>query len=261
MMSTPFYSFQFHHLKLDVPYTDIVIDIRSPWSYGLSLGSCLVYVILITWIFPWLKPRSSNTVAKIHHAVLFVYSLFVFLAALYHILITGEIFDWSKFMCTPVSPWLRLVSISFTLSKIWEWGDTAMLLWKGQTLEKIGFLHIYHHATTFLLFLLVMMFPGTEKSGMLLNGFVHTLMYYHFAFRLPKFLRPLITALQILQLMAVTYVWYRITDACPQYDSFPRENRWEYWTPYALVPVYSLFFFKFFIEQYLLRSPKKDKAT
>ena len=127
---------------------------------------------------------------------------------LFHIIETKEIINWTDYICTPVPPWLRAISITFTISKIWEWFDTAILISKGHSLSKIGFLHIYHHATTFLLFLCVMNLPGGEKSGMLFNGFVHTLMYYHFAFRLPKLLRPIITSLQIVQLMASTYIWH-----------------------------------------------------
>ena len=145
----------------------------------------------------------------------------------------------------------------FILSKIWEWGDTAILRWKGLSLGKIGFLHIYHHATTFLLFLIITNFPGAEKCGMLLNGFVHTLMYYHYAYRLPKFLRPVITTFQILQLSTVTYLWRDIPKVCEAYADFPRRHSAEFFIPYALVPVYILFFLKFFFEQYLLPSSKK----
>jgi hypothetical protein len=255
------YSFRFHHLKFDIPYTNIIVELTSPWSYIVSWGSCLIYLLLIVSIFPRLKSRLSPTVSKLHYALLFVYSLVAFLAVLIYIILTDEINNWSRFICAPLPGWLRLISISFTLSKIWEWFDTAILQSKGQSLKKIGFLHIYHHATTFLLFLVVMNFPGAEKCGMLLNGFVHTLMYYHFAFRLPKFLRPFITVLQILQLMTVTYVWHNVPSSCSIYSHFPQENYLEYVTPYALVPVYCLFFFKFFFEQYILVPSKSFPKT
>jgi hypothetical protein len=105
-----------------------------------------------------------------------------------------------------------------------------------------------------------MNFPGGEKSGMLLNGFVHALMYYHFAFRLPKLLRPMITTLQIIQLLTVTYIWCVVPNLCSEYKHFPHENFLAYLLPFAFVPVYCLFFFKFFIEQYLLSSSKKGKS-
>jgi hypothetical protein len=101
--------------------------------------------------------------------------------------------------------------------------------------------------------------PGGEKSGVLFNGFVHSLMYYHFAFRLPKLLRPVITGLQIVQLVWSTYIWHITPGLCPQYRDFPRQNFIEFLIPYVLVPVYCLFFFKFFFEQYLFSSSKKGK--
>lgn len=260
-MSSLLYSFRFDQLYFEIPYIGQIVDIRTPWSQLLSIGSCLIYLVLITMIFPFFRTRWHETIAKIHHSFLFIYSLVIFCSSLYYIIEKDEISNWSKFMCTPVSDWLRALSISFTISKIWEWGDTAMLIWKGHSLKKIGFLHIYHHATTFLLFLLVTNFPGTEKAGMLLNGFVHTLMYCHFAYRLPKFFRPLITGLQILQLLTVTYMWWDISRTCSVYADYPSQQFWEYLTPYAFVPVYCLFFFKFFIEQYLLSSSKSTRSS
>jgi hypothetical protein len=264
-MSPPVYSFVFEQLQMEIPYTNHIINIFPPWTYVISLGSCFVYLFLVTTIFPLfttrLSPSFKHTFGQVHHTLLFLYSLFSFVAALYHLIITEEITNWSELVCNPLPSWLRAVSITFTLSKIWEWIDTAILIWKGHTLKKIGFLHTYHHATTFLLLICVMNLPGPEKAGMLLNGFVHVLMYYHFAFRLPKFLRPIITALQILQLMALTYIWHIVPDVCPDYRQFRREHLIEFLIPYALVPVYCLFFLKFFIEQYLRSPSEKVKSS
>lgn len=260
MSDSSLYRFRFDHIQVEIPYTEIIINIYSPWSYILSIGSCFVYLALITTIFPLFKSKFNQKFATIHYGLLFLYSLFSFLAALVYIIQTQQITNWSDYICIPIPPWLRFISITFTISKIWEWFDTAVLIAKGNSLSKIGFLHIYHHATTFLLFLCVMNFPGGEKSGLLMNGFVHTLMYYHFAFRLPKLLRPIITTLQIIQLCAVTYIWHVVPSICPTYHDFPRQNMKEFITPYALVPVYCLFFFKFFIEQYLFSSSKTSKS-
>ncbi|CAF2513477.1 unnamed protein product [Rotaria sp. Silwood2] len=265
MFDTPLYLFRFEHIQIEIPYANMMIDIYKPWTYIVSFGSCLLYMFLIMIIFPSLTSTLSlkvkNLFAKMHYILLFLYSLFSCISTLYYIIETKEIIHWSNYLCNPIPSWLRIISITFTISKIWEWFDTAVLISKGQSFKKIGFLHIYHHATTFLLFLCVMNFPGGEKSGMLLNGFVHTLMYYHFAFRLPKFLRPMITTLQIIQLMTVTYIWHIVPRLCPKYKHFPNENFLEFLLPYALVPVYSLFFFKFFIEQYLVTSTKKVKSS
>ena len=43
----------------------------------------------------------------------------------------------------------------------WEWGDTFFLVALGSRPPE--FLHLYHHATTFWLFCLVVNMPGPEK--------------------------------------------------------------------------------------------------
>jgi hypothetical protein len=265
MSNSSLYLFRLEHFQIEIPYTNIIMNIFPPWTYIISFGSCLLYMFLITIIFPLftakLSLKSKNSFAKIHYTLLFLYSFFACITTLFYVIKSEEITNWSIYLCTPVPSWLRVVSITFTLSKIWEWLDTAVLISKGHSLIKIGFLHIYHHATTFLLFLMAPNFPGNDKNGMLLNGFVHTLMYYHFAYRLPKLFRPIITTLQIIQLITVTYMWYAVPIVCPAYKHFPSQNVFEYYFPGALVPVYCLFFFRFFIKEYLISPFKKIKST
>ncbi len=265
MSNTSLYEFHFEHFQMEIPYTNHIINIFPPWTYVISYGSCLLYLFVIASIFPLLESKlSSNfkqSFAKIHHVLLFVYSLFASSCVLYHEIVSQEITNGTAFLCIPIPSWLRAVTMTFTISKIWEWMDTAILIWKGHSLRKIGFLHIYHHATTFLLFLICMDLPGGEKGSVMFNGLVHTLMYYHFAFRLPKSLRPVLTAIQIVQLITATYVWYIVPKVCPDYRDFPRQHPIEFIIPFALVPVYCLFFIKFFIEHYFLSPSKTVKST
>ena len=91
----------------------------------------------------------------------------------------------------------------------------------------------------------------------------HRLQYYHFAFRLPRIFRPLITALQIVQLFTVTWVWHITPDVCSDvtlYASFPTKYPFEYVLPYLFVPVYLLFFLHFFATNYLMSKPKPAAA-
>ena len=69
-----------------------------------------------------LKPANFKSVSKTHYAALCVYSLVCCSATLYHVWSVGQLegSGWLDFMCTPVPDWLRLLSITFTLSKIWE---------------------------------------------------------------------------------------------------------------------------------------------
>lgn len=101
-----------------------------------------------------------------------------------------------------------------------------------------------------------------EKAGMLLNGFVHSLMYYHYAFRLPRFLRPIITICQIIQLLTVTWLWHIVPTTCVNFRHFPVDHFYENIIPYTMVPVYTIFFMKFFFQQYILQADfSKQKAA
>ena len=167
---------------------------------------------------------------------------------------------WEALLCEPVAgTWLRPLSVTFVISKLWEWGDTFFLVTLGSRPPE--FLHKYHHATTFWLFCLVINLPGPEKFGLLLNGGVHTLMYAHYWRPFPKPLVPLITALQIAQLTTVTYAWYASPRVCPaaSFADAPRAHRLEVLTPYVMVPVYLFFFVVFFVKRFLI--PQKKCAS
>lgn len=266
--TSPSYSFHFQAMRVEIPYTDIVLTTQDPITYYMTFGSSLLYALLIYVVFPMFRPTTEagkmklKSYAKFHHTCLFVYSLLSFSAAFYYLISSGEIFDFTTFLCKPVPAWLRVVSLSFIVSKIFEWPDTAIDIWKGKSVEQIGFLHCYHHATTFFLFLLIENFPGLCKSGMLMNGFVHSLMYYHYAFRLPKFMRPVITAAQIAQLVSSTWFWHITPDTCPALAYYREDHFIEFCFPYVFVPVYTIFFLKFFYQTYIRgdSSTKKKSA-
>lgn len=118
--------------------------------------------------------------------------------------------------------------------------------------SELNFLHVYHHCTTFWLFLLCADLPSSTKLGPLMNGFVHFLMYAHYAHSFPKPLVPLITISQIAQLAFVTWCWYLTATHCSEFSEFTTKHFWEYLTPYAFVPVYFIFFVKFFFERFIL---------
>lgn len=263
----PLYQFTFQRATFVVPLralsaslADTTVELPHPTPLILGLGSILAYIALVA-LWPRSRHSSRSGGGYAHHVALCLYSLLAFSAALYHLVTAGELTSLRAYACAPVPAWLRLVSLTFTVSKVWEWGDTLVMIERGDSLAKIGVLHLYHHATTFLLFLDVVNFAGTEKSGMLLNGFVHTLMYAHYAWRLPKAVRPLITAAQIVQLAGTTWLWHVTPELCPVYAAFPREHPVEFALPYALVPVYLAFFMKFFYENYVARGAKKEGET
>ncbi|KAJ1489463.1 ELO family [Baffinella frigidus] len=155
------------------------------------VASAVIYYGLVKLVMPATRPTSEasrkrlGAVRDAHNLFLFVFSAVCCISTAFWLYSEGQLFSWSKLMCVPVEgTWLRLLSVVFLLSKIWEWGDTAFLIWLGSRPPE--FLHLYHHATTTWLFCMVVNLPGPEKFGLLLNGGVHMLMYSHYWRAWPK---------------------------------------------------------------------------
>lgn len=51
LANSTYYLFRFQQLQLEIPYTNQWVDIPSPWTYLLSIGSCFLYLFLITIVF------------------------------------------------------------------------------------------------------------------------------------------------------------------------------------------------------------------
>jgi hypothetical protein len=230
----------------------------------LMVSSFLAYyLVLLPFVFPATKPVDTVSIERckrhrdVHNLLLCLYSCLCCFSTAFYLHERGQLFDWHALLCDPVEgTWLRPLSVTFTLSKLVEWIDTAFIIWLGR--NPPGFLHKYHHATTFWLFCIVPNLPGPEKLGLLLNGFVHTLMYSHYFKAWPKHLVPAITILQIAQLSVVTYAWTVSPAQCPDatFAAAPSEHFLEYMTPYAMVPVFLWLFILFFVRRFVLKKPK-----
>lgn len=240
----------------------LVLDNHTPAIIMVS-SFILYWFILTPFVFPATKPVSEGAInftqtwRSLHNFTLFVYSGFICFGTLWYLYDDGQLFSWHALLCTPVEGTiLRPMSVTFTISKLVEWVDTAFIYWTGK--HPPQFLHLYHHATTFWLFCMVVNMPGTEKFGMLMNGFVHTLMYSHYWRSWPKSLVWIITVLQIVQLATVTYTWTVNPAECPTaefatgYEKYPLAFN----TPYAMVPVFLFFFLKFFVNRFILGKAK-----
>jgi hypothetical protein len=249
-----------------VPAATIRLQLSNYMPAVIMVSSfILYYFILVPVVFPATKPvgeaaiKRTKVLRDIHNFLLFIYSAVCCLSTLVYLYTDGQLFDWHALMCKPVAgTWLRVMSATFTVSKLVEWIDTAFLVWLGSTPPQ--FLHKYHHATTFWLFCFVMNLPGPEKFGMLMNGGVHMMMYSHYWRKWPKALVPIITTLQIVQLATVTYAWTVSPGECPDADfaRAPKESLLGFLTPYAMVPVFLYLFCVFFVKRFILKKPKKE---
>jgi len=238
-----------------------------PWPFPAYVvgGSALGYLVFVYGFCAATRPTSPAAVQRAqtlrywHNIALMLFSLVSFVATFYHLFESGELFSLNAMVCNPVPMWLWNLNLAFTLSKIWEWADTMFLVWFKGT-KDLQFLHVYHHTTTFWLYLHMTTLPGMLKMGILLNGLVHTLMYAHYAWPFPKKLVPFITLSQIAQLLFVTYVWSITPGTCGgRLGEFPSEHPFDFVTPYCFVPVYIIFFVKFFVERFLLGKKKGTK--
>jgi hypothetical protein len=173
-------------LSSGLPATPVRLTLSDHAPLALMAGTAALYwFVLVPHVFPALRPSSDAGRARMTRVrsawnfFLFIFSACCCGTAIVTLWRDGQLFQsgaWEALHCRPVAGTrLRAVSTVFTISKLWEWGDTLFLIALGS--KPPEFLHLYHHATTFWLFCFVMNMPGPEKFGLLLNGGVHTLMY------------------------------------------------------------------------------------
>ena len=100
----------------------------------------------------------------------------------------------------------------FMASKFVEFGDTAFIVLRKKPLM---FLHWYHHVTVLLFtWYAVLTVSSTGRWFIVMNFFVHSIMYTYYAFqavnlRLPKVISMTITSIQMAQMVAgVYFIWY-----------------------------------------------------
>eukprot|EP01061_Rhynchopus_euleeides_P047101 TRINITY_DN9275_c0_g2_i1.p1 TRINITY_DN9275_c0_g2~~TRINITY_DN9275_c0_g2_i1.p1 ORF type:complete len:302 (+),score=136.68 TRINITY_DN9275_c0_g2_i1:118-906(+) len=149
----------------------------------------------------------------------------------------------------------------FTLSKFVELGDTAFLILMG---KKIEFLQWWHHASVLLYCWFAWGFetPSALTFGTM-NYFVHTVMYFYFAFSqyttLLRPLRPIITLLQLAQMvvgvtvMALSFFYTRNGDCSATYSDTYFVSCGVMYTSYLVL------FLKLFLETYVFKTRKQKQ--
>jgi hypothetical protein len=250
----PYWRMTMETLEFDMPFTGERVVYGPAVTWSLTWIASLLFVLLIKFVAPKCKPSDPKLQKKIefvHFFSLCIFSAIACGSTIYLLFSRDEFTDLDGYLCNPVPDWYRFVSILFTLSKVWEWLDTFILVWNGKSIQQIGFLHFYHHMSTLFLFSFTMNFPGTEKIGLLLNGFVHTLMYAHYSFRLPKMFRPIITIAQIIQLFLGTLSHHINITTCQEFSGYIEQYPFSYMVPYLFVPVYLGAFCRFFWQTYI----------
>mmetsp|Transcript_24723 Transcript_24723/g.68342 ORF Transcript_24723/g.68342 Transcript_24723/m.68342 type:complete len:274 (-) Transcript_24723:244-1065(-) len=154
----------------------------------------------------------------------------------------------------------------FYVSKIWDFWDTIFIV-LGKKWRQLSFLHVYHHITIFLFYWLNISvnYDGDVFLTIVLNGFIHTVMYtYYFICmhtKVPETGKSLkiwwkssLTMMQMVQFVTMmsqgTYLLVM------QNENVPLRITGVY-----VVYILSLFFLfaQFFVTSYM--KPKKKKKT
>nr|BAM66615.1 delta9 fatty acid elongase [Thraustochytrium sp. ATCC 26185] len=232
------------------------LGIREP--LGLLVGSVVLYLSLLAVVYA-LRNYLGGLMAlrSVHNLGLCLFSGAVWIYTSYLMIQDGHFRSLEAATCEPLKhPHFQLISLLFALSKIWEWFDTVLLIVKG---NKLRFLHVLHHATTFWLYAIDHIFLSSIKYGVAVNAFIHTVMYAHYFRPFPKGLRPLITQLQIVQFIFSIGIH---TAIYWHYDCEPlvHTHFWEYVTPYLFVVPFLILFLNFYLQQYVLAPAKTKKA-
>ena len=156
------------------PTNPVVLHLSSYIPTALMVLPFVLYLLCVTRFWtsrPSEKERKRLLLAReYHNIIMFLYSGACSFGTCAWLTYRGELTNWNRFLCSPVEgTWLRLLSISFVLSKLYVMRDTYFIMKLGRRPLRIlspkGFLHTYHHATTFWLFCFVVNLPGAGKAG------------------------------------------------------------------------------------------------
>jgi len=173
-----------------------------------------------------------------------------------------EIYDLLQF-------WLYI----YYVSKYYELVDTFLLILKN---KQLIFLHVWHHAIMLLYTWILVEYKFTYSvCGMIINAFIHVLMYYYYlvaSFGGRPWWRRYLTQLQLVQFLAVLTCTTHWLCVCPIYDRDWMHYDWLFgdvscsrnytkpWTAlssYAVMLSFVVLFSNFFYQQYL----NKQKQT
>ncbi len=191
-------------------------------------------------------------------ALLAVFSVFGSVRTAPELLHVLNKYGWEFSVChvsyayyNPTSFW----TIMFTISKVYELGDTLFIVLRKQPLI---FLHWYHHVTV--LIYVWYSFTGRTASGrwfIVMNYSVHAFMYAYYAlkamrFHIPRGVSMSITTVQILQMVVGTAVNYSAWRAKSEgrYCSVSDNNiRFSFLMYFSYFLLFVHFFYKVYINK------------
>lgn len=237
-----------------IAYADMIKN-----NMQVVLSICICYVMLVFWGQSVMKDRKAFNLKSVSigwNSFLAIFSFICFFK------FTHETIDvWTKsdvhgVICDapPAKGSHAFWQLLFIASKVWEFGDTALLVLRKRP---VIFLHWYHHTSV----LMLSCFIGGRNSPLRrvfanVNSGIHAIMYTYYAFasyglRAPKMVSMSITSIQLLQMVIGVYVCVSSLTSC----SF-QENSSAYFS-LLIYFSYLVLFANFFIQAYCNRKEKK----
>mmetsp|Transcript_8206 Transcript_8206/g.9413 ORF Transcript_8206/g.9413 Transcript_8206/m.9413 type:complete len:278 (+) Transcript_8206:198-1031(+) len=250
-------------LKVEIEWLNISTDFSECTIWDdlfLLIPAYAVAVALLTRVYMVNgKPVASQSrlwkpVMVAYNVGMALFSFICFLGMAYFLL-TNEVFTEDCLAAKRNSLVFDNIVYAFYISKYVEFADTLFLIVKG---KQVSWLHWIHHMGA-ALDVGILYFSGFEGSWIfvILNGFVHTIMYTYYACSLMKIRlkgKSLVTMLQIIQFFTGFYVVFEYNNIKCVADDPNQMLAWIY--NYVYVGLILLLFLNFYNKSYLSKSTK-----
>jgi hypothetical protein len=240
------------------PYVDMI---RNNMQVVATI--CLSYVMLLFWAKAAMKDRKALQIRSVTIGWNMFLSIFSFICFFKFTRETWNVWNNQNglqgVICTPPPRGgsHALWQLLFIASKVWEFGDTILLVLRKRP---VIFLHWYHHMSV----LMLSCFIGGRNSPLRrvfanVNSGVHAIMYTYYGaasagYRAPKPISMSITIIQILQMVVGFYACIDSLSAC----NFS-ENSSAYFS-LIIYASYFVLFANFFYQAYFNRSRGKPSG-
>ena len=239
-------------------------DLSSIQSIVGHLLVMVAYAVLVKWFRNRggfkriMEPETVKKVRYWHSMGLSIVSLIMGVLMILHVYHEGRFDSWYDSACR-VSPSVGLygaANMLYTITKIWEWGDSLFLIDKFPD-KPLLFLHWFHHMTTFAMAAILHSWPVGAYS--FINCFVHFFMYLHYAHP-QRWARPFLTTSQLVQFVVViSQHYYALFNPKTCFDVFPHFLDW-FFLQFIVVGFFFLFLWFFYVE-YIRPSPRAPRPA
>lgn len=243
------------------------------FAYLWAISALVLIMKYVPPMSQWEQGKGFNVkpLAFIHNLVLTTLSLYMCVTIAYEAIINNySMFGNGVDQSDKGYSMARILYI-FYLSKILEFIDTVLMALR-KSFRQITFLHLYHHASIFVIWWVIIYYaPGGDSYfSAMLNSFIHVILYGYYlwsslasklpegkkpTFTHPQYYRQYITRMQLIQFMfMLAQAIYVISVP----SSYPRFAAWILF--YYMLTMLTLFG-NFYLQQYIFGRKKRKVSS